>query len=281
MESLEIVEKSSNLIDREKEKKAVRPYRKYQLMILLFLIVSIIQICKLYSLNKELSQKMNEFESLLDQYFDEKIKEETLTEITDSIDINYEYLYGLDKQPNIDTIKSVDELFLLYSFISPNASFDDISLTMCYKATSHGDTPDKFRDYCGGVAPLYVIIETTDGYRFGGFTNVPFSGDGELYKRDENAFLFSFDTKKKYPITNPDKAIFDSPNVFPEFGEHDISISSECLSNTKSMSSFPKSYEGDKDFNYDYILTGGVRKFQVKEMEAIIVYMNEEIDDLS
>ena len=74
---------------------------------------------------------------------------------------------------------------------------DDVQFGVCYKATIHGDNAKDFIDNCGGISPLLFIIETTNGYRFGAFTTLPLNGANE-YNMDENAFLFSFDTGKKY-----------------------------------------------------------------------------------
>ena len=126
-----------------------------------------------------------------------------------------------------------------------------------------------------------MLIETTDGYRFGGFSNSAMNykerGNGiGSYVYDSSAFIFSFDTKKMYNVIHPDFAFGDFKDYFPSFGRQDIFIGNNFLNESSSYILFPKDYEKDNSNLGDYILNGGMKKFKVKELEFLIVYIGME-----
>ena len=48
---------------------------------------------------------------------------------------------------------------------------------------------------------ILFVKHYSNGYRFGGFTTVPWKGDN-TYHQDARAFVFSLNNKNKYPIKN-------------------------------------------------------------------------------
>ena len=56
---------------------------------------------------------------------------------------------------------------------------------------------------CKGKCPALAVIKTTKGYIFGGYT-IQLWKEGEV--KDQNAFVFSIDKKKKYNIKLPEHA---------------------------------------------------------------------------
>ena len=271
MEQLETTNKS-DLIDRKKEKEIVKPYRKYQLIIILLILIMIIFCFILFSLNKELNYHIRENESLSEELVEENQKSVELDDLYNRVEVNYVSLYELDKELNIDIIRDLNELSMLTNFISKTSS---VQFGVCYKASAHGDTAKVFQDNCSGLAPLVVLIETKDGYRFGAYTNVPFTKSNS-YKEDPDAFLFSFDTKKMYKILRPESAIGDFDGKFPVFGRNDIVLKEGFFSNTNSMTECPKAYQEDPNAPMDYVLNGGIRKFMVKEVEILSCYIQSD-----
>ena len=91
------------------------------------------------------------------------------------------------------------------------------------------------------------MIETTDGYRFGAYISLYFGNEVQQngYRKDDQAFIFSFDTGKKYKIEQPEYVISDTKGNFPMFGKRDIFIGKNILSEANSYSMFPVSYEKD------------------------------------
>ena len=272
-------ENSSSLVDsyqdkkfdsiiRKNEKDLVRPYRRYQLSLLTLLILMIIFLFVLNSLNKKLNSVIKENEDVENRLNQEKEIFNDLTEINNKVEVNYASLYKLDKSPNIEIIREIEELYMISGFIG---NPDNIGYSICFKSSIHGDNGATFREQCQGIAPLLVLIETADGYRFGGYTSVPFTNDEYGYKYDEQAFLFSFDTKKKYKIIKTEKAISNLKGQFPVFGNNDIYIHNNFLSAANSIIEYPNAYEDDPNAPGDFMLNGGVKKFKIKELEVLSV----------
>lgn len=272
-------ENSSSLVDsyqdkkfdsiiRKNEKDLVRPYRRYQLSLLTLLILMIIFLFVLNSLNKKLNSVIKENEDVENRLNQEKEIFNDLTEINNKVEVNYASLYKLDKSPNIEIIREIEELYMISGFIG---NPENIGYSICFKSSIHGDNGATFREQCQGIAPLLVLIETADGYRFGGYTSVPFTNDEYGYKYDEQAFLFSFDTKKKYKIIKTEKAISNLKGQFPVFGNNDIYIHNNFLSAANSIIEYPNAYEDDPNAPGDFMLNGGVKKFKIKELEVLSV----------
>ena len=261
-------------IPREKQKENIHPYRKFQLIILCLFILMIILIINIFKLNTNLSKLTKENETYSNQLNQLKEVNNVNKQVFDGIEVNYKGIYELDKQINTDIIKTIDEQYLLIDFINPVKS---IQFNFCYKATLHGDNEQKLRDYCSGIGPLLFLIETTDGYRFGAYLDLALNWNGESnsYLYDENAFIFSFDTKKKYKVVNPDSALGDFKGQFPTIGRNDIYLADQFLSNSNSYTMFPNDYEKDNSDFGDFILNGGMKKFKVKEMELASVYIRD------
>ena len=99
---------------------------------------------------------------------------------------------------------------------------DKISLLL--NSNRDGDSLESFHRLCGGKCPTYGIIETTKGHKFGGYTTKSWGGGLGQCIADNNAFIFSLDTKKKYNIKNPEKAIGIGDDWLLFFGYNENSI---------------------------------------------------------
>ena len=258
--------------DRETQKKMVHPYRKYQLWILVMIIIAIILGIIAFNLNSELDTLLKTEQNLFSQVTDLKEESKEIQKVYERVDVNYKDIYGLDKKENIDIIHNLEELNKLSMAINEHGS---VSYTICYKATIHGDSPETFRKLCSNTSPILFLIETVDGYRFGAFTNLYFGEDVEIsgYREDPQAFIFSFDTGKKYKIEQPEFAVSDNKGAFPSFGRRDIVLGKNILTEANSFAMFPVSYEKDPNAPGDYMLNGGMKKFKIKELEVLRPYI--------
>lgn len=265
-------DKQFDSIIRKNEKDLIHPYRKYQLSIFSLLIAMIIFLFVLNSLNKKLNSVVKEIEDVESRLNQEKEAFNDLTEIDNKVEVNYASLYRLDKSPNIEIIREIEELYMISSFIGEP---ENIGYSICFKSSLNGDNGTIFRERCQGIAPLLVLIETVDGYRFGGYTSVPFTNSEYGYKYDEQAFLFSFDTKKKYKIIKTERAISNLKEQFPVFGNNDIYIHNNFLSDAKSFIEYPNAYEDDPNAPGDFMLNGGTKKFKIKELEILSVEITQ------
>ena len=271
-ESLNDTTDKGDLIeDREAQKKLVHPYRKYQLWIIVMIILSIILGIIAFNLNSELDTLIKTEHNLFLQVVDLKEESKEIQKVYERVDVNYKDIYGLDKRKNIDIIHDHEELSRLSNAITEEGS---VSYSICYKATLDGETPEKFRELCSGICPLIFLIETVDGYRFAAYTSLYFSEELQSgYRKDEEAFIYSFDTGKKYKVEHPENAVSESKGFFPMFGKRDIVIGKNILSGENSYAMFPVSYEKDPDAPGDYMLNGGMKKFRIKELEVLTPFI--------
>ena len=257
--------------DRETQKKLVHPYRKYQLMIIVSIIITIILGVRTFNLNSELDTLIKTEHNLFLQVIDLKEESKEIQKVYERVDVNYKDIYGLDKKKNIDIIHDLEELNKISMAINDQGS---VSYAICYKATVDGDSPETFRKLCDGISPMLFLIETVDGYRFAAYTSLYFSENIKSgYREDNQAFIFSFDTGKKYKIEQPEYAVSDTKGYFPMFGKRDIFIGKDILSGANSYALYPVSYERDPNAPGDYILNGGMKKFAVKEMEVLCPFI--------
>lgn len=258
------------IITLSKEKEKLRPYRKIQLLIILFISSFIFSLFIIYSHNSELNLLIKQNENLLSQASNYQYIFNLHELIYLKLQINYESLYQLDSNYTTDIIHNLNEYFQVMEWANEVQSMEN-SFYLCYKATTNGDTAEAFHSNCGGSSPLLFLFETVDGYRFGAYiTNTIIQRGDSVY--DPSAFLFSFDTKKKYQVTIPELAYRDNVKGFPLFGKKDLFISEGFLTNSNSICEFPQAYERDEEFFGDYPLTGGLKNFKLKEMEVLIIF---------
>jgi len=131
-----------------------------------------------------------------------------------------------------------------------------------YVASMDGDSYTDFHDKCNGKGPIVVIVETTTGNVFGGYTSVSWSGSSR-YKRAPTSFLFQLRPRfSHFALRNSDDrtATFHHANYGPVFGRgHDLYIGSGALSNSHSY------VHGDTYKANGNTLNDGTRNFQVKD----------------
>ena len=175
---------------------------------------------------------------------------------------------------NSDIIKTNEEINLILSNIIPNFNKNiknkETKLNLIYKATKNGDSVNIFHDLCDNQKDVIVIIETKKGCRFGGYTKIGFDSD-EQSKKDDFAFLFSFDKMKIYKIKKGSKAIACYAGSGPCFfgSKNDtIHIDDRFFDNYSHTDKKNTVYEKMEE---DYELNKGEPNFLVKELEIFKV----------
>ena len=160
-----------------------------------------------------------------------------------------------------DIIQDVKELEMLSRKISKNNR--KIIFNLLYKATIDSDKAEKFHKKCDSAKSTLVLVKSGNGKRFGGYTSRDWKGDS-VEKKDDNAFVFSLDKMRIYEIIPGEDAIGCYPKYGPVFLGCQIRIYDEFFS--KGGTTF------EKGLNYstqeDYELTGGLKKFDIKEIEV-------------
>ena len=244
---------------------------------LIMFMIQIIRKSKIISTNENLKSK-NE---LLNKYI---IKQELIPKVYSPKVIPYK------SKNHIDSI--IDHIFYPYksNIITSMEDVDflretlgKVGMRMVYKATMHGDNVSKFQEKTKINNHNLVLIKTKKGNRFGGYTSLNFEpiqmagffADAE--KLDESAFLINLDDKKVYNVKEHLNAIYCDYFFVFHFGENDLVVWNNFLSNG-GMSDFPENY-GEGAERGD--LTREGRKFEVEELEVyhISFYEHDFSDD--
>ena len=167
------------------------------------------------------------------------------------------------KDSNI--LNDPEKIKMISDWINPNKK---IIYNQIYKATRDGGTGKNFHTHCDNKGPTLTLINSTNGYIFGGFISISWEGPQNwTYKsNDDSAFIFSIDNKIKYPIKDKSCVIYNQINYGPDFGSNDIFLSKEnFLNNNSNQCNCYKYYNASPEK-----LSGGTT-FQVKELEVYSV----------
>ena len=138
-----------------------------------------------------------------------------------------------------------------------------VKFNLLYRASEHGDKAKIFHEKCDNHQMTLVLVETTKGVRFGGFTTKPWDGHC-LKKIDNDAFVFSLDKHKIYDIRKNEFAIGGYPKFGPVFFGCQIRIYDEFFKKGGTTCQRALNYRT----KYDYELNNGEQQFIVKEIEV-------------
>jgi len=131
-----------------------------------------------------------------------------------------------------------------------------------YLASKDGDRSVDFHEKCDNKGPTVVIVETTTGNVFGGYTGLSWSRSNG-YNRAPTSFLFQLRPNlSQFGLRdiNVRHAIFHYQAYGPCFGGgHDLLIGGEALKRSDNFVS-GHTYRADK-----FTLNNGTHKFQVKD----------------
>ena len=163
------------------------------------------------------------------------------------------------------TLLSDEEKLIIDNWILENI---EKKYNLLYKISRDGDASSTFHSKCDGKGPTIVIIQTTAGYKFGGYTSINWDTSSS-YKKDELAFIFNLIKKKKFLLKSDkvNNAIWTGSGYGPIFGGgHDFYVSNNCKSASNGCNT-PHSFDCDEKNG----ITGGQNNFYVKEMEVFQV----------
>ena len=144
-----------------------------------------------------------------------------------------------------------------------------ITFNLIYQASRDGDSKQNFYDKCNGIAHVLLILRTDKSFIFGGYTDLAFifHSFGSTVYQDNNAFVFSMDKQKIYPVKTGGDAIRCCNCCCPQFYQNTIWLNKDFLKNNNSWTCTANegSYIG---FNSDYELNDGISSFKVSELEV-------------
>jgi len=132
---------------------------------------------------------------------------------------------------------------------------------LLYVASRDGDHSSQFHAACDNKGPTLVVVQSTNGAVFGGYTGVGWTTSGS-WAADAYSFLFQLRPSfKKYSNENSNYAVLHYADYGPCFGfGHDLVIYNNPLSNYDSYTN-GNSYE--KINGQDYSINDGKRNFKV------------------
>jgi hypothetical protein len=165
---------------------------------------------------------------------------------------------------NMDTliISKLDDFKLIDNKL--NQTFEkDVEYKLLYRASKDGDPAKIFKEKCKEKNTL-TIVQTTDNAIFGGFTRVPWD-DSDENKDDEEAFCFSVDNKKIYPLKKYCSAIGCDINSGPRFLYMFIIFNRFMAKGGELYPLKISHYNGQKN---DFELNKGKQTFCVFELEV-------------
>ena len=204
---------------------------------------------------KELEERNEDLRLYIEKLSQIKSEDNNTCEALSIQDTRLEIIRG-------DIIDNAQELELLTRRMCQN-KYNKISLNLLYKAIVDSDKAEIFHRKCDSAEKTLVLIRSAKGKRFGGFTSCSWEGNS-LEKKDENAFIFSLDKMKIYNVIQGEDAIGCFPNFGPVFLGCQIRIYDEFFKN--GGTTFEKGLNFDT--KEDYELTGGLKKFDVKDIEV-------------
>ena len=152
-------------------------------------------------------------------------------------------IFNISKSVLIDSlILSNTNLIKNFLFLCEITAYPKWNLI--YRASRDGFEAAKFHSKCDNKPNTLIVIKSTNGNIFGGYTEQSWSGSG--FKTDSNAFIFSLinlDNKTKKIKWSRNQAIGCSTSHGPIFGAvYDLFISDKSNTNTSSLSNLCNSY---------------------------------------
>ena len=170
--------------------------------------------------NQELKKEIKDLKKEIKEIKDKEIKKNEEVEIFKDSKI----------------LNNKEDKNLILNWIKPNTK---IKFNLLYKVSRDGDRISTFTEKVSKKCPTIILIKTTDDYKFGGYTSQQWNMTGSYtYIKDELAFIFSLNKKKKYSIKNNNcskYAICGDPNHFAFGGAHEFSIRDQCTTNNNSQ----------------------------------------------
>ena len=138
-----------------------------------------------------------------------------------------------------------------------------VKFMLLYRASVDGDKAKIFHQKCDGKQITLVLVETTKGARFGGFTTQTWDGNC-VKKQDNNAFVFNLDKNKIYDVQKNEFAVGGYPKFGPVFFGCQIRIYDEFFKKGGTTCHRALNYKTKHDFE----LNNGEQKYIVKEIEV-------------
>ena len=174
----------------------------------------------------------------------------------------------------IDSIinKDINKQKEIIKWIKQKTNQNIIKFEKLFTMSINGNSAKDFHYYCDNKGPTLIFIKTTKNKIFGGFTPLSWDSDtGDKYDKDEQTFLFSLNSMKKFDKINKEKAdIYCCSKNGPYLGGYygrDFSIETDM----KIGTSFANKYAVFLS-NNNLDLTGGKGEKETFDIEDFEVF---------
>jgi hypothetical protein len=146
---------------------------------------------------------------------------------------------------------------------------------LIYRASRDGFEASQFHAKCDNKPNTLILIKSTNGNIFGGYTEQSWAHNDDNWRTDLNAFIFSLINQTNRPLkikcNEPKRAIISHKVFGPRFGNGDLIISNKSNTHSKSFSNLGHSYP-HPDYAYGSnetkLFLAGSEHFRVSEIEV-------------
>ena len=157
---------------------------------------------------------------------------------------------------------------------------------LIYRASEHDYTAESFHEICDDVSPTLIIIKSSEGWIFGGYTTQCWSGNCD--KDDDQAFLFTLKNpcgveptryKKK---ANTIAAISCNPYYSPMFGSNELCLENNCNVEQCSIHNYDDhGYECHFEYKLSMLVSADCskeeNKFLVSDFEVYTMDIEKDV----
>lgn len=145
---------------------------------------------------------------------------------------------------------------------------------LLYKASHDGFDAASFHKKCDDNGATLTVIQCSQGYIFGGFTNASWAGNGVYKNGTTPSWIFTIKNpysleKQFFPLHNDRNRgeIYSNRNWGPTFGQgNDIAVANYSNNNNHSYFEFPTTYKDTQGYG-DNTFTGA-QNFTTSEVEV-------------
>jgi len=202
-------------------------------------------------------KKMNENIKKCNSNFKNDIKlilnEEDINSITENIkNINFDSIIFKDAKIEIDEQ-------LIKSWLNKRK----FKVELLFRKTRDGSNPNDFHNKCDNKGITITFIETTKGYKFGGYTELQWDKSNSA-KKDKSTFIFSLNKKEKCLVLSDKSSISCYENYGPFFGKSHPEIYFYDTLDKGESYEYNSEYSS---FSMGRKITNGDRYWDVKEIE--------------
>ena len=216
-------------------------------------------------------------ESLIEQINEMKkeIKEnkEEIKKINEKLDILFKEKAKAD---GIDSkiIKKNEELNLISDRIKNTELLKNkkIKYKLLYRGTRDGMNASSFHQKCNSIPQTVSIVQTTKGYKFGGYAEKTWENHNGIWIKDDKSFVFSIDHMKIYNHVQGTDAILHNNDFGPSF-KLCIYLYQDFSNNENHTNDKNSANQYFSGFNSDYELNDGEQYFSLAEIEVFQVLL--------